>query len=87
MKTKLTLNIDSSVIEKAKKKASNKKLSLSAIVEEYLQQFSTAYKGKSFQRKKKTITQRIKEITQPVQISDSDLKTAWHKHLDEKYGK
>ena len=87
MKAKLTLNIDLAVIEKAKKKASNKKLSLSAIVEEYLQQFSNNSLQRNPGEKKKTITQRIKEITKPVKISDSELKTAWHKHLDEKYGK
>lgn len=87
MKTKLTLNIDSSVIEKAKKNASHKKLSLSAIVEEYLQQFSNSSAWKNTGKKRKTITQRIKEITKPIQISDNELKAAWHKHLDEKYGK
>ena len=87
MKTKLTLNIESSVIKRAKKNASNKKISLSAIVEDYLQQFSGNNTRKKSPKKRKTITQRIKEITKPVQISDSELKTAWHKHLDEKYGK
>ncbi|MEP6684173.1 MAG: DUF6364 family protein [Parafilimonas sp.] len=87
MKTKLTLNINSSVIEKAKKKAANKKTSLSAIVEDYLYQFSDNVSKKITSKKRKTITQRIKEITKPVQISDSELKAAWHKHLDEKYGK
>ena len=87
MKTKLTLNIDSVVIEKAKKKASNKKQSLSAIIEEYLNQFSNNRSLKTHAKKKKTITQRIKELTKPVQISDSELKAAWHKHLDKKYGK
>jgi replicative DNA helicase len=87
MKTKLTLNINSSVIEKAKKKAANKKTSLSAIVEDYLYQFSGNTSIRNARGKRKTITQRIKEITKPVQISDSELKAAWHKHLEEKYGK
>jgi hypothetical protein len=87
MKTKLTLNIDAAVIEKAKRNASAKNRSLSAIVEEYLYKFSNGNSLKSSMRKKKTITQRIKELTKSVQISDNDLKKAWHKHLDEKYGK
>ena len=87
MKTKLTLNIESSVIEKAKKNASNKKMSLSAIVEDYLQQFSSNNQTKNISKRRKTITQRIKELTKPVQISDSELKKEWHRHLDEKYGK
>jgi len=87
MKTKLTLNIESSIIKRAKKNASNKKISLSAIVEDYLEQFSGSDIKKNSSKKRKTITQRIKELTKPVQISDSELKKAWHKHLDEKYGK
>ena len=87
MKTKLTLNIESAIITKAKKKASDKNRSLSEIVEEYLQQFSNGNSLKSPVKRKKTITQRIRELTKPVQISDSDLKKEWHKHLDEKYGK
>jgi hypothetical protein len=86
MKTKLTLNISSIVIEKAKKKAANKRTSLSAIVEDYLNEFSRNSSGKIVSKKRKTITQRIKEITKPTQISDSELKAVWHKHLDEKYG-
>ena len=87
MKTKLTLNIESAVITKAKRKASDKNRSLSEIVEEYLQQFSNGSSLKKPSTRKKTITQRIKELTRPIQISDRDLKKEWHKHLDEKYGK
>jgi hypothetical protein len=36
---------------------------------------------------KKTIVERIKEITKPVQISDKDVKISWHKHLNKKHGK
>jgi len=87
MKTKLTLSIDAAVAEKAKKNASIKKISLSAIVEEYLQQFSNNGAEKKAVKKGKNITQRIKEMTKPVKISDNELKALWHKHLDEKYGK
>jgi hypothetical protein len=87
MKTKLTLSIDAVIAEKAKKSASVKKISLSAIVEEYLLQFSNNGTVKKPVKKKKNITERIKEMTKPVQISDNDLKALWHKHLDEKYGK
>ena len=88
MKTKLTLNIESSVIAKAKRKASNKKLSLSSVVENYLNEFSgNSSTPKRYSNNKKTIVERIKELTRPVQISDSELKKEWHKHLEEKYGK
>ncbi len=56
-------------------------------MEEYLQQFSNSTAEKSTGKKMKTITQRIKEITNPVKISDNEVKAEWHKHLDEKYGK
>ncbi len=41
MKTKLTLNIDDKVIEKAKKFTSRKNISLSSVVENYLAELST----------------------------------------------
>ena len=87
MKTKLTLNIDASIIAKAKKRAHSKKMSLSAIVENYLQQFSNTAAEKTGVKKGKTIVERIKAITKPVQLSDKEMKAEWHKHLDEKYGK
>ncbi len=88
MKTKLTLNIDDKVIEKAKKFTSRKNISLSSVVENYLAELST--KNISKQRevpKKNTITQRIRKLTRPVQISDEQIKKQWAQHLEEKYGK
>ena len=87
MKAKLTLSINADVIEKAKKTAAGKQMSLSAMVEKYLQQFSTASQPGKALKKGKTITDRIKKITKPVQLSDREMKISWHKHLDEKYGR
>jgi hypothetical protein len=42
MYTKLTLNIDQNVIEKAKKYAKNRKRSVSKLVEEYLSSISSS---------------------------------------------
>lgn len=41
MKTKLTLNIDDKIVEKAKKFTSRKNISLSSVVEDYLAELST----------------------------------------------
>ena len=86
MKTKLTLNINDKIIKKAKQVSAKKKVSLSSVVEEYLTNFAEGTSGKSI-RKKNSITQRIRKLTKPVSISDSELKEARAKHLQAKYGK
>jgi hypothetical protein len=44
MNTKLTLNIDKNIIHKAKNYASNQRISLSKLVEEYLKSLSSSSK-------------------------------------------
>ena len=88
MKTKVTLNIDDKIIEKAKKFTSGKNISLSSVVENYLAQLST--ENISQQKgvfKKQTITQRIRKLTGPIKISDAEIKKQWGRHLKEKYDK
>ena len=41
MKTKLTLNIDDKIVSRAKKASAKKKVSLSSIVEDYLEKYSS----------------------------------------------
>jgi molecular chaperone GrpE (heat shock protein) len=88
MKAKLTLSIEADVIEKAKQKAASKKMSLSAIIEDYMEQIIESSDNlKKTVRKKNTITDRIKALTKGVKLpADMDYKKEWHKHLDEKYG-
>jgi hypothetical protein len=88
VKTKLTLNIDDKIVEKAKRFTSRKNISLSSVVEDYLAELST--KNISKQKdllRKNTITQRIRKLTRPIQISDAQIKKQLVKHLEEKYGK
>ncbi|MBA2562867.1 MAG: hypothetical protein H0V14_08130 [Chitinophagaceae bacterium] len=88
MKIKLTLNIDDKILEKAVKFASRKNITLSSVVENYLAELST--KNISQQKeppRRKTITQRIRNLTRPIQISDAEIKKQWGRYLKGKYGK
>ena len=88
MKTKLTLNIDHKVIEKAKKFTSRKNVSLSSVVENYLAGLSAHHTSpKKELPEENTITQRIRKLTKPIKISDTEIKKQWARHLEEKYGK
>ncbi len=87
LKTTLTL-INDKVLEKAMKFTSRKNITLSSVVKNYLAQPST--KNISEQKEppgKKTIAQRIRNLTRPIQVSDAEIKKQLAKHLKEKYGK
>lgn len=86
MKTKLTLNIDDGIIKKAKQVSAKKKVSLSSIIEEYLVRYTAGIVPKKI-IKKNSITTRIRKLTKPVAISDSQLKNMRAKHFQTKYGK
>lgn len=87
MKAKLTLNISDKIIRKAKQVSAKKKVSLSSVVEEYLAHFSAGTVPDKPIQKKNSITQRIRKLTKPIAISDSELKEIRAKHLRSKYGK
>ncbi len=88
MKTKLTLNIDDSIVARAKKASAKKKVSLSAVVEEYLDKFSKNNSQQKEAKKEPSLIDRIRKYTRHVNLPDDyDYKKVWHKHLDEKYGK
>lgn len=81
MSTKLTLTIDDSVIEKAKKYAKNKEKSLSSIVENYLK---ILVKERS--ENKIELTPIVKSLKSTFQTEETlDYKTALAKKLAEKY--
>lgn len=81
MDTKLTLKLNKSVIEKAKEYASNKKMSLSRIIEAYLQSLTTEIENSEFE-----ISPFIKSIATGVEIpSDLDYKKEYSDYLMEKY--
>lgn len=85
MKTKLTLNVDDKIVARAKKMSAKKNLSLSAVVEEYLDKFSK----NNLQKDKKTapsLIERIRKYTRHVEISDAEIDKRIEVHMQEKYG-
>lgn len=81
MDTKLTLKLNKGVIEKAKKYASNKKISLSRIIESYLQSLTSENENPEFE-----ISPFIKSIATGVEIpTDLEYKKEYSDYLMEKY--
>jgi hypothetical protein len=89
MKTKLTLNVDDKIVARAKKTSAKKNVSLSAVVEEYLDKFSkNDAPKKDLKKEELSLTKRIRKYIKHVNLPDDyDYKKIWHQHLDEKYGK
>ncbi|HEA30601.1 MAG TPA: hypothetical protein ENH91_11500 [Leeuwenhoekiella sp.] len=81
MDTKLTLKLNQEVIEKAKIYASDKKLSLSRLVEFYLQSLTTENKENDFE-----ISPFVKSISTGTSVpTDIDYKKEYSDYLMEKY--
>lgn len=81
MDTKLTLKLNQRVIEKAKEYASNKKVSLSRIVEAYLQSLTSENDTSEFQ-----ISPFVKSIATGTEIpTDLDYKKEYADYLIEKH--
>tara|TARA_Y100000588_G_C14069508_1_gene845163 strand:- start:452 stop:700 length:249 start_codon:yes stop_codon:yes gene_type:complete len=81
MNTKLTLKLDQEVIERAKKYASNQKLSLSKLVEAYLHSLTS---NKNIDELE--ISPFVKSLSIGRQIpTDIDYKKEYSEHLLEKY--
>ena len=81
MDTKLTLKLNQRIIEKAKEYASDKKMSLSRIVESYLQSLVSEKETNEFE-----ISPFIKSISTGSKIpSDLDYKKEYSDHLMKKY--
>ena len=77
----MTLKLNQRVIEKAKKYASNKKVSLSRIIEAYLQSLTSEVENSNFD-----ISPFVKSIATGVEISaDLDYKKEYSDYLMEKY--
>ena len=83
MDTKLTLKLDQEVIEKAKLYASNKKLSLSRLIENYLNSLTSGKpEGNDFK-----ISPFVKSLSSDIGLpSDFDYKKEHGDYLDQKYG-
>ena len=81
MDTKLTLKLNQQIIEKAKAYASDKKLSLSRIVEAYFQSLTSEKNEIDFE-----ISPFVKSIATGVSIpNDLDHKNGYSDYLMEKY--
>jgi len=80
MDTKLTLNIDKEIIEKAKKYAKSKKISLSKLIESYL---AAVTKKKSDEIE---ISPLVESLSGVINIpEDFDYKNEYSDFLNEKY--
>ncbi|SDW31013.1 DUF6364 family protein [Aequorivita viscosa] len=81
MDTKLTLKLNQNVIEKAKEYASNRKMSLSRLVEAYLQSLTSENDTSDFE-----ISPFVKSIATGNEIpTDLDYKKEYSDYLTEKY--
>lgn len=81
MDTKLTLKLNQDIIEKAKAYASSKKISLSKIVEAYLQALTSETEDTKFE-----ISPFVKSIATGTEIpADVDYKKEYSDYLIEKY--
>ena len=84
MKTKLTLNIDDAVIEKVKAVSKKRKISISAMVENYFESILDLQIRKKTEQK--SFTQRFRKLTRAVTISDKELESMRYEHIKTKHG-
>ncbi|QZK90554.1 DUF6364 family protein [Flavobacterium sp. CHNK8] len=81
MNTKLTLKLDQEIIEKAKHYASEKKLSLSRIIENYLNSLTSDKINNDIQ-----ISPFVKSLSSGIKIPDDyDYKKDRADYLEQKY--
>lgn len=81
MDTKLTLKLDKEIIEKAKHYASEKKLSLSRIIENYLNSLTSDKTNNDIQ-----ISPFVKSLSSGIKIpADYDYKKDRADYLEQKY--
>ena len=87
MKTKLTLNVDHKIIERAKKVSARRKVSLSALVEDYLDRIAKKdLNKKNEESTEPTFLERIRKYTHPIDIPDEKIAKLKEEHMREKYG-
>jgi hypothetical protein len=80
METKLTIRLKKKVIERAKAYAQNHKISLSKMVESYLESVTEPKKGEL------EITPLVESLSGVIHLSDDfDLKKDYSNYLTEKY--
>ncbi len=89
MKTKLTLNVDDKIVARAKRASAKRKVSLSSVVEEFLERYSKNTLPRKDINGEPSLLERIRKYTKHAKPlpENYDYKKAWHDHLDEKYDK
>ncbi|MBK0369209.1 DUF6364 family protein [Flavobacterium agrisoli] len=81
MDTKLTLKLDQEIIEKAKQYASEKKISLSRLIENYLNSLTSENRADDLQ-----ISPFVKSLSSGIKIpADYDYKKDRADYLEQKY--
>ncbi len=82
METKLTLRLNDSVIERAKNYAKSHKISLSKIIEAYLDSLTRSKEGEDIE----SITPLVESLSGVIDLpSDFDYKNEYGDYLKEKY--
>lgn len=79
MNTKLTLNLDKSIIEEAKSYAKKNQVSLSKLIENYLSSLV-----RTSQKKTKRISPLVESLTGIIS-SEADERKSYRDYLSEKY--
>jgi len=81
MNKKLTLSLDDAIIEKAKRYASDKRESLSGMVENYFRVITSNYK-----KEEKKLSPTVQELLGSIKVPDDfDYEKAKYEYLKEKY--
>lgn len=81
MSKKLTLSIDETIIEKAKKYAKKKKKSLSKLVQEYLQ-YVAERENENWESE---LTPTVRKLLGSVKLKEESIEDTKFKYLKEKY--
>ena len=79
MNTKLTLNIDQSVIEEAKFYAKNHRVSLSKLIENYLLSLTNKNEEKN------KVSPLVESLTGVINLESNDYKKEYSDYLAKKY--
>lgn len=79
MNTKLTLNIDETVIEKAKSYAKTNNISLSNLIENYLQSLTQK------QTEDTKVSPLVESLTGVISLENNDYKKEYADYLSNKY--
>jgi len=79
MNTKLTLNLDEVIIEEAKSYAKKNRLSLSKLIENYLNSLTNQY------RKPKKVSPLVESLTGVIPSDNIDERKGYRDFLNKKY--